>query len=55
MNVSSVSSAHVAAQTAAAAQPKPADQPNDGDSDDKAASAVAFKAPGTGQVIDKKA
>ena len=56
MNVSSVSSSQIAAQTAAAAQPKPADQPHDGDSDDvKAAPVAAAPAPGTGQVVDKKA
>ncbi len=56
MNVSSVSSSPGAAQSAAASQPKPADLPHDGDSDDvKAAPVVAAKAPGTGQVVDKTA
>lgn len=56
MSVSSVSSAPVAAQAAAAAQPKPADLPHDGDSDDvKAAPVAAATAPGIGQVVDKTA
>ena len=56
MNVASVNSAPAAAQTAAAAQPKPADQPHDGDSDDvKAAPVAAATAPGVGKVVDKSA
>jgi len=56
MNVSSVSSGPAAAQVAAAAQPKPADAPHDGDGDDvKAAPVAAANAPGTGQAVDKTA
>jgi hypothetical protein len=56
MNVSSVGANPVAAQASAAAQPKPADLPHDGDSDDvKAAPVAAATAPGVGQVVDKKA
>ncbi len=55
MSVSSIGSNNAAAQLAAA-QSKPVDLPHDGDSDDVAPAPVqAAPAPGTGQIVDKKA